>query len=281
MILQATAIAILAPLSLFAQAGEQPANKFEVASIKRCETDGKSGGLSSAPGRLTARCMSLKFLIQLTYAPSPDAGVPILGGASWVDSETYDIEAKTPDGTSGKTMQGPMLQNLLTDRFGLKIHSETREAPIYDLTVAKGGPKLKAFKEGTCVENVPQQAPPAPGQKRPTYCGSFSMGLKEGNLTLDVHKRSMAEFARQLHLDRPVIDKTGIAGMFDFHLEFAVDGTTVGFFPPGFPAPRTSNNPDALSIFTAIQEQLGLKLEPSKGPVEVLVIDSVERPSAN
>ena len=274
-------VTLLLPLSLLAQPAPDPNAKFEVASIKRCESDGKSGGLSATPGRLTARCMSVKFLIQLTYAPSPDAAVPISGGPGWIESDTYDIEAKAPDGTSGKTMQGPMLRSLLADRFGLKLHTERREAPVYDLTVSKGGSKLKPFAEGSCVPNDPPQPAPTPGQKRPIYCGSFSMGLNAGNLTLDVYKRTIPEFARQLHLDRPVTDKTDISGLFDFHLEFAVDGTTMGFFPPGFPMPQTSNNPEALSIFTAIQEQLGLKLEPSKGPVEVLVIDSAQRPSAN
>jgi uncharacterized protein (TIGR03435 family) len=231
----------------------------------------------------------VKFLIQAAYAPSPDASVPISGGPAWLDSDLYDIEAKAEDNPSREAMSGPMLQTLLRERSKLKIHWETKEIPVYDLTVAKGGPKLQAFKEGSCVladKSADSQQPSTstPG-KRPTLCGSFSIGLKGGmkgtNLMLDVHKRSMTEFSRQLHLDRPVIDKTGIAGLFDFRLEFAIDGTTTGFFPPGFTVPAPSDSPDGPSIFTAVQQQLGLKLEPAKGPGEFLIIDSVERPLEN
>jgi uncharacterized protein (TIGR03435 family) len=91
---------------------------------------------------------------------------------------------------------------------------------------------------------------------------------------------AVTEFSRQLHLDRPVLDKTGIAGVFDFHLEFASDGTTAGFFPPGFAA-VPSDSPDGPSIFTAIEEQLGLKLEPAKGPGEILIIENIEKPTDN
>jgi uncharacterized protein (TIGR03435 family) len=258
--------------------------KFEVASIKRCETDatssgGRSGGLRTTPGRLSVTCLPVKFLIQAAYAPSPDASVPISGGPAWIDSDLYDIEAKADSNPSREVMSGPMLQALLEERFKLRIYRETKEVPVYDLTVGKSGPKLQAFKEGSCVPNDPEK-PATPGQKRPILCGSYSLGLKGANLTLDVHKRSTTEFSRQLHLDRPVIDKTGIAGLFDFHLEFAPDGTTAGFFPPGFPI-VPSDSADGPSIFTAVQEQLGLKLEAAKSPGEFLVIESVERPSEN
>lgn len=277
----AIAVIFTAPVLL----AQSPA--FEVASIRRCEATAsdRSSGLRFSPGRLTVTCSPVKFLIQSAYAPSPDASIPISDGPAWLDSDLYDIEAKADNNPSRETMSGPMLQALLRERFKLRTHWETKEIPVYDLTVAKGGPKLQAFKEGSCVPadkpaNPQQPSASTPG-KRPTLCGSFSIGLKGTNLTLDVHKRSMTEFSRQLHLDRPVIDKTGIAGLFDFHLECAIDGTTAGFFPPGFPVPAPSDSPDGASIFTAVQQQLGLKLEPAKGPGEFLIIDSVERPSEN
>jgi uncharacterized protein (TIGR03435 family) len=275
------ALAFAAPF-LFAQS---PA--FEVASIRRCEEPpgDRSSGLRIRPGKLTVTCSPVKFLIQSAYAPSPDASIPISGGPAWLDSDLYDIEAKAEDNPSREAMSGPMLHALLQERFKLRAHWETKEILVYDLTVVKGGPKLQTFKEGSCVpadkSADAQQSPATTPGKRPTLCGSFSIGMKGTNLTLDVHKRSMTEFSRQLHLDRPVTDKTGIAGLFNFHLEFAIDGTTAGFFPPGFPVPAPSDSPDGQSIFTAVQQQLGLRLEPDKGPGEFLIIDSVERPSEN
>jgi uncharacterized protein (TIGR03435 family) len=277
---------LIAPPS-HAQSASAATPKFEVASVKGCKanstsTGGRSGGLRTTPGRLSVACLPVKFLIQAAYATSPDASVPISGGPAWIDSDLYDIEAKAENNPSRETMTGPMLQALLEDRFRLKIHRETKEVPVYALTVGKNGPKLQAFKERSCAPNDPEKPPPAaPGQTRPTLCGSYSIGLKGANLTLDVHRRTMTEFSRQLHLDRPVIDKTGIAGLFDFHLEFASDGTTAGFFPPGFQVPAPSDSPSGPSIFTAVQEQLGLKLEPAKGSGELLVVDGVERPSEN
>ncbi len=264
-----------------------PAAKFEVASVNPCnavpsDSGARTGGIRTTPGRFSATCLTVKFLIQAAYAPSPDASVPLSGGPAWIDSDPYDIEAKAENNPSREVMSGPMLQALLEERFRLRIHRETKEVPVYDLTAGKGGPRLQAFREGSCVASDPQQPPAAaPGQRRPTLCGSFSIGLKGANLTLDVHKRSLTEFARQLHLDRPVIDQTGISGLFDFHLEFTVDGTTAGFFPPGFQIPAPSDSPGGISMFTAVQEQLGLRLEPAKGPGELLVIDSVDRPTAN
>jgi uncharacterized protein (TIGR03435 family) len=281
-----TIVGILNVPVIRAQSVSAAAPKFEVASIKRCETNAtssgdRSGGLRTTPGRLSVSCLPVKFLIQAAYATSPDASVPISGGPPWIDSDLYDIEAKADNNPSREEMSGPMLQALLEERFKLRIHRGTKEVPVYDLTVGKSGPKLQAFKEGSCVSNDPEKPPATtPGQKRPIICGSYSIGLKGANLTLDVHKRSMTEFSRQLHLDRPVIDKTGITGLFDFHLEFASDGTTAGFFPPGFPA-LSSDAPDGPSIFTAIQEQLGLKLEPSKGPEDLLVIEGIEKPTKN
>jgi uncharacterized protein (TIGR03435 family) len=281
----ALALYLINASSVRAQLG--PATEFEVASIKPCDTGtagprGRSGGLQTTPGKLTVTCLSVRFLIQVAYAPSPDASVPISGGPAWIDSDPYDIEAKAENNPSREAMTGPMLQALLASRFQLSIRRESKEVPVYDLTVAKGGSKLRAFQEGSCVPNDPERPPvTTPGQKRPIICGSFSMGRRGDNFTLDVHRRSVAEFSRQLHLDRPVIDKTGLRGLFDFHLEFRVDGTTAGFFPPGFPMPAPSDDPDGLSIFTAVQQQLGLRLEPSKGASEFLVIDHVERPSEN
>ena len=184
-----------------------------------------------------------------------------------------------------------MLQALLEERFKLKIRRETREVPVYALTVAKNGPRLKPFQEGSCLvldfSNPP--APPAPGQTPTPFCG-LAMRRRTGpNLTWEVHGGSLDDLARALGVDtdRIVIDKTGIAGKFDFSMEFAPDESTPflsgrGGGDPSFVSTAPSPDPSGgLSIFTAIQQQLGLKLESAKGPREFLVIDRVEKPSEN
>ena len=152
-----------------------------------------------------------------------------------------------------------MLQALLEDRFHLKAHRETREGAIFNLTVVKGGPKFAALREGNC--------PPADPKSPP--CGVIRPGANGLNRTMDSMGAGLAIWTRvlTLALGKPVVDKTGLAGQFDaMHVEYAPDDL-----------------PDATgaSIFTAIQEQLGLKLEAGKGPVEVLVIDHIEKSSGN
>ena len=166
-----------------------------------------------------------------------------------------------------------MLQSPLEDRFKLRVHRETEEGPVYWLTAAKGGVKLQPLKEGSCAATSPNNGLPAPGQKPP--CGVLRPGLG-ANMIIEGAGVSAAALARYLTLilGRPVSDKTGIARTFDvLHLEYVRDD------PTGNPASSTDSS--APSIFTAIQEQLGLKLEPAKGPVDILVIDRLERPSEN
>jgi uncharacterized protein (TIGR03435 family) len=182
------------------------------------------------------------------------------------------------------------MQALLEERFKLKLHRETREGPVYELVVAKGGPKLKPFEEGSCVpfdatKQTPGRPPvPPPGER---FCDSSRtrggpLGLSE---VISAQGVSLQWVAYALSADRPVVDKTGLTGLFDVHLEFEPDRATFPPpAPPGAPPIDTSDQPPGSigpSIFTAIQEQLGLKLESAKGPREVLVIDSVERPSEN
>jgi uncharacterized protein (TIGR03435 family) len=176
-----------------------------------------------------------------------------------------------------------MLQGLLEDRFKLKIHRETRELPVYALTIAKSGPRLRASKEGSCTP-VDLSHLTAQEQPAPLFCGGTSFTRNGDTRNVDGFGLSMATFAgttlsARLDLDRPVIDKTGLDGMFDIHLEFAADAPTSGpaGAGPGV-VPTVDSGP---SLFTALQEQLGLKLSPERGPVDVLVVDRIERPSGN
>jgi len=274
-----------APRSLAQSPAPRPA--FEVASIKPCtagevssgESEASEGERSRSPGRVDLNCQTVVDLIQTAYIVfangefHPLSQVPISGGSPWIKSDRYQITAKVEDTPRRQIMMGPMLQALLEDRFKLKIHRETREVSVYALTVAKGGPRLQASQKGSCIPLSPDDPPPstAPGQPL-LACGMFRLSANGG---LDIHGATMADLADlcmffSYSLDRGVIDKTGIAGMFDIHLELSPEAS-------GDSAePSTSTDP----IFAAVHK-LGLKLELTKGPGKFLVIDHVERPSPN
>jgi uncharacterized protein (TIGR03435 family) len=268
------------------------APKFEVASIKPCVPappgfrGGGGGGGSESQGvgaghlnwcRPVIQFITLAYNTYATGERDLPQFLPIVGGPSWINSESYDINAKAPGSASREMMLGPMLQALLEDRLGLKLHRETRSVPAYALTVIKGGPKLRPAKEG-CAPADPAK-PLAPGQKQ--LCGGPANGTIAGqsSITLDAHGLSLIEFSKSLAsiMGRPVVDKTGIEGRFDFDLEFLPDESTAGLHI----RLASSDSPSATSIFTAIQEQLGLKLEPTRGPGEFIVIDQIQRPSEN
>ncbi|HTB12590.1 MAG TPA: TIGR03435 family protein [Bryobacteraceae bacterium] len=263
--------------------------KFEVASIKPCKADvvpegGRGGGRESfSPGRLNLECRTVKGLIQMAYVLFADGRVhprmvvPIEGGPGWINSERYTIDAKAEGAPSHGMMHGPMLQALLEERFHLKTHRETREIPVYALTAAKGGLKLKPFQEGSCTpidfDSFFAQFPPPPLPEPPQgqrYC--ITRGTSKGlNNLVEAEATSLDLFTRDYFggLDRPVINRTGVAGLFNFRLEYAPQET-----PSDDPA-------GAPSIFIALQQQLGLKLDAAKGPGEFLVIDRVQKPTEN
>ena len=216
---------------------------------------------------------------QMNLASHP---TPIEGGPPWIKSDEFTISAKAEGTPRIEVMSGPMLQTILEDRFKLKIHRASRDIPVYALTVAKGGPKLQPPKD--CIPiDLAAPRPAAPPGQLPRLCGMGHIGAPKGsNLVEEFYGVTLAQFSRSLSLDRPVIDKTGISGRFDIHLEFALDDTTREVLPPNNPANLYPEDPTGgTSIFSAVQEQLGLKLEATKGPGEYLVIDSVERPSEN
>jgi uncharacterized protein (TIGR03435 family) len=270
--------------------------QFEVASIKLslpgCEDPlARRTRENSSPGRLSVDWQTVRNLIQQAYdfyangrrlpvLPPNFRTDPIEGGPAWINSDSYTIEAKAEGAQRREVMEGPMLQALLENRFMLKLHCEIRQVPVYILTVARGGLKMQRVEEGSCTPLDMDKvfAPRAPGEQRPNFCGSGGIGRRGSNGMVETRANSLENFARMLGsaVDRPVVDQTGITGLFNFHLEFAPDEAT-----PRFPLPSPDNPPGGQSIFTAIQQQLGLKLESTKGPVEVLVIDHVERPSAN
>jgi uncharacterized protein (TIGR03435 family) len=263
--------------------------KFEVASIKPCKFGITRVG-DSAPGRLSSGCFFLADVdglgfIQRAYVrfagghSNPVRVLNVEGGPKWIHSEAFVIEAKAEGGPSIAMMEGPMMQALLEDRFKLKIHRATRQGPVYELTVAKGVSKLKPFQEGSCTP-LPSAGPLPSPQPGHAYC-KVMVSLPPGSVDAEGSELTDLSGLLSLILDRPVIDKTGVAGRFDIHLRFSGDGLTAGQHAPPPDAPVAAADPNGPTVFTALQEQLGLKLVPAKGPIDVLVIDHVERPAEN
>ena len=255
--------------------------EFEVASIKPVAPDARGMFIRPTPGgRVNITNMTLKELIVIAWRIQP---FQISGGPAWLDSVHYDIAAKSED--SSKPSEMPlMLQSLLKDRFQLTLHRETKELPIYALVTAKKdgklGPRLTESKEGGCTPLDPSKGPPPPEPgKLPTLgCGGLFMQprlLRGAGVTID---RLIPMLSRLL--GRTVVDKTELTGKFDISMEWTPDEFQLMQLPPDLPKPPSAD-PAGPSIFSALQEQLGLRLESQKGPVEIFVIDHAEKPSDN
>jgi uncharacterized protein (TIGR03435 family) len=219
---------------------------FEVASIKPIQGFVNARGNASGP-RITLSGYALEGLIMEAYQVQ---SWQLSGGPAWRDTDPFEIIAKASGDASPTPVQiREMLRSLLEERFKLKVHRETKDGPIYALVVEKNGPKLR---------------------KSTGSDFSYSAGGLGGAVKLSYKKVSMNFFANQIasqaQLGRPVVDRTGLAGDWDFELTF-VQGA----------APPNSDLPD---LFTGLRE-LGLKLESQKGPVEMLIIDGAKRPTAN
>ena len=256
---------------------------YEVASIKPDKSGTDLTMLRTTPVGFNATNVPLKMLIQHAYGVEDNQ---ILGAPSWLGSARYDIEAKVSSSETdalhnlGPDQRRLMLQPLLADRFQLKVHTEVRELPVLALVVAKGGPKLHEAKPGDTYPNGIKGFDGEAG-------GPGLMHMGPGQLTAQgLPMSSVAQLLSQ-QLGRTVHDKTGLTGKYDFTLQWTPEvggspmmkGPDAGQQGPGGPPSPTDNG--GPSIFTAIQEQLGLKLESQKGPVEVLIIDHVETPSEN
>ncbi len=260
----------------------QPAARpqFEVASVKQ-SFDRSIQHVRPLPGRLTADA-SLQVLMQYAYGVQP---FQIEGGKDWPMPGRYQIDARA-DGNASRARLFLMLQSLLEDRFQLKTHRETRDLPVYALAVTRGGLRLSPPKDGACVDS-PADAPDewaggrmaAPGEipSAKGLCGSASVHLEPTGPRIEGGRIAMTELVRTLSLvlGRSVIDKTGFTGFFDLKLDFVPDETTSTLPPP----PLDTDLP-GLSLAQALH-QLGLQLESTKGPVEVIIVDHAERLSGN
>jgi len=262
----AVTLLALAATGIFAQSPPtRPAfNAFEVATIKPTSPDSRGRYIRmQSVNRFYARGFSLQQLVAAAYSLTPRA---ISAGPAWTDSDLFDILASTPGEVQPNLdEQMAMLRKLLTDRFQLTFHREPKELPIFAITVAKGGPKLK-----------PSAAPPG---ALPELVNVIYPEEKGGvHVVLPARSATIVQLAKMMQravLDRAVVDQTGLSGVYDFDLEWTPDESQ---FSGNLPR---SVEPTKPSLFTAMQEQLGLRLEATKGPVQVLIIDRVERPSEN
>jgi uncharacterized protein (TIGR03435 family) len=255
-------------LSVAAAYAQSSLPSFEAVSIRR-DITGRGPNVSpvgAAGDRFVTTGSNLLFILQFAYQRSDGGKLrysDIIGAPEWANSDAFDIQARAGHTPSPEEMRR-MVQSLLGDRFQLKAHLEKRELPVYELLLAKDGPRLKPADLQL------------PGKQQ-----LIGMPSPAGGLTLKMRntQTSLANLSNTLqsYAGRPIIDKTGLEGQFDISLQFALETLSTGAVA-GTPSPA---DPSGASLFTAIQEQLGLKLESSKGPVEVLVIDSVQKPSEN
>ena len=296
-------VGALSPLRLVAGAqsdqtvpGSPARQRYDAASIKRCEPEpaptsgarGTAGGTNAAfsPGRFNVPCVTTEQLIYLAYASygarpeeqllNDDPGTAsnpqkVRGGPDWVhsSSDKYAIEATAPGATERYVLMGAMLRTLLEERFQLKLHREKEEVPMYNLTVARSGFKLKPMKEGDCEPD--DGSPVDPNAAKPR-CGNLHMMNVDGVTRWTFGGFTITSLTHSLsrRLKVHVIDRTNIPGSYIIRLEFQHERLA-----------GTAPLPQVPSVFTALEEELGLKLEKTTGPREYLVIDHIQRPTPN
>jgi uncharacterized protein (TIGR03435 family) len=279
--------------------GQAPAKpEFEVASIKPSPEPsgdgrmmrllgGRGGPGTQEPTRYTAKYISIKSLLIAAFGVK---GYQI-SGPDWLDSVRFDINARIPEGATKENF-GPMLQHLLAERFGLAVHRETKQMPVYDLVIAKSGSKMKEHVE---IESPPdnEKAPVLPSGRIKVEMGKDGLPaypvfggkgthtfMGRAGTRMWASGETMSQFVRMLsdQLSKPVTDSTGLTGKYDFILSWRNENM-VG--PMGPPMPQSLDSTvdvEALpTLLAAVQEQLGLKLEPKKGNVDLVVIDHVEK----
>ena len=275
------------------QAGERP--RFDVASIKLNESDDGRISVNRTGSRYTAHGISLALLIRNAYSVQE---FQVIGAPSWAESDRFDIVATMPaepdpgpPAPGAPSRQALMVQSLLEERFHLAVHKETREMPVYALIIASAdrrlGPSLRRSTLDCAAMLAAARArgtapsPPPPGELPP--CSS---SVAPG--TIVIRSQTMAGIATAFSrltntgssLGRLIVDRTGLEGYFDVDLHFTPDRIP-NFGPGGPPQGLPPIDPDAASIYAAMREQLGLKLDAQRAPVEVIVIDRVEKPTAD
>jgi uncharacterized protein (TIGR03435 family) len=280
------ALLAAAATAVSASAGAQRAGSgtplaFEAASIKQNKSGDWRRAMGPAPGgRFTATNVPARDLIAYAYGISQDSvSFRIVGGPKWIDEDRFDVNANVA-GTWTPSQMREMMRTLMADRFRLAAHAETREMPTYTLAVVPNRPlrlRRSVVDEAACqtrreaIQRREPVPPPVPGA--PPICGTGR--TIPGTITAVGGSMTSLTSTLGQFVSRSVVDRTELSGLFDFELKWTPDT------PPLVPAdaPPLNIDPNGPSIFTALQEQLGLKLESTQGPVDIVVIDRVEHPT--
>lgn len=254
------ALSVIAPIAIAQTA--LGSNSFDVVSVKTGDPSFRGMSMHVSPSGFSVTNVTLKYLIQYAWDVK---GFQISGGPGWMGSDRFSIEAKSDerlgvdfDHANSENYKAfaerlhSRIRSLLADRFGLRLHTEQRVMPVYELVVAGTGPKLSPAADGA-----------------PEGWSTGSGMLKGTRVSTKTIAHGLSDAT-----ERIVIDRTGLTGYYDYRLNWTPDATAVG-------EPHASEQATGPSLFTAVQEQLGLKLKAAKAPVEVLVIDRTEKPSAN
>jgi uncharacterized protein (TIGR03435 family) len=256
------AVCFLLVAPIFGQTSIPADLRFEVASLKPSLPGKQQGGIRPAEGgmRYVANNCSIKTMITVAYRVKNEQ---IVNGPAWLDSELYDMEAKA-DKPSTPDELHVMLMNLLVDRMQLKFHHEKKEMPIYALTVNKDGPKL---------------TPHDPANAHDTWIDVAQEKFLHMKLTSTAVPLDYFAFRLATLMDRPVVDQTALKGTYDFTLTYTRD------LPPEIPSGAKLNGQEidesGARVFDSVKQQLGLELKAQRGPVDVIVVDHAEKPTAN
>jgi len=264
---------------------------FTVASMKPCGPEsappeagmrgrgGGSGNVNASPGTLHIDCMTVQDMIDRAYvffgepllnesgAPHEDAP-RVKGGPGWIRSEKFTIEAKADGGADRKTMMGPMLRAFLEERLQVQLHRDVEEMPAYALTIAKGGLKITPIGEGGCSPFDPANPEAQPPAGAPPICGSMRRGKSGTMRVAELGGMELEILMVVLRVDRHVIDRTGLPDTARFNIRFMYEDET----------PEDGTDPPGPAMFRALEQQLGLKLDPIKAQHGVIVVDRVVRP---
>jgi uncharacterized protein (TIGR03435 family) len=241
-------------------AGDASVPPFDVVSIRSVAglARARLSGAQQSHGRFARAAATLRQLVQYAYDVQPSQ---VTGGPAWVSTSRFQIDARTERMATPAQMRA-MVRQMLAERFALRVHTDVAERPIYRMVMArrdgKLGPSIYRTEDAECGGS----------DQQPCNLTVWSGGLTTSGVGLQELAVALFNRSQTTGVDRPVVDHTGLAGMFGFTLMFSSFAT----------APDVSDDP---SIFTALREQLGLKLEPAQGRVELLVIDSVEQPTPN
>ena len=259
-------IATVLLIGLFSQGRPPDSISFDAASVKQNKSVEAGSYVGRQPGgRFNAQNASLRELIVYAYQLQ---SFELVGGASWMDSDRWDIVAKLDSTVQPRqslpTNEALALRTLLSEQFGLKNHRESRDMPIYALVLARTDGKLGPEMKASDID-----------------CKARPCGMRGRIGSMQAVGASLQDFTAALaeRVGRPVTDRTGLKGIWEFTLTHAQEASQIspGVLPPGSPVPEVDPS-RAPSIFTAIQEQLGLKLESARGPVSVFIVDGANRP---